>query len=692
MMYTLSEQQALIQDSFGRFFRSECSSDRFELDRPLNSREVWKSFLDLGGLGADGEWLTVVERALVMEQAGWWLARLPAIDSWLVGDSLRCSAPSECRDVLVQVAEGSLIASFVPSPIAPGRRQLVPYGKMADIVIGFTGDKLAFFERRQVEDAGGKLGQDLMAYWQFDAPSLLISTGPSARAAFEGYVRQWKTLVAAQLVGLAGRAVKTGADYASTRHAFGVPIGAFQGVSHALADAAVQAEGARLLVLEAAWAIDDGRDEAELLAPMAFIAAREAASVATRTSVHVHGGYGITTEQEIQRYFRFAKALAAPGGDPAFERATIGALLVDRGQEEALPPFGFYSSSAVKDDEDLDFSFGEAERQFRDELRAFFNEHQLVMQSGRNDFRPDTDEHSPDFHRLLGSAGFIGMSWPREYGGQEQNALRMSIFADELRRAGYWSNALGTSRLVAETLIVAGTEEQRRRFLPAIAAGEVTVALGYTEPGSGSDAAAASTRAVRDGDEWVINGQKMFTTSAHFADYVFLLARTNPSAPKTRGLTMFLVPLRSEGVEVRPIHTIGDERTNVTFYSDVRVPDELRVGRVDEGWKVMGAALKNEHNGGFGWLAARLLAAGVQWVGSALNRGDDPMVLSRLADAAIAAEVGKLLNLRVAWMRAAGEPEPRALVSCHTSNVGYRRFSLIRASCAVNCQLTFAWS
>jgi hypothetical protein len=177
--------------------------------------------------------------------------------------------------------------------------------------------------------------------------------------------------------------------------------------------------------------------------------------------------------------------------------------------------------------------------------------------------------------------------------------------------------------------------------------------LGYSEPDAGSDVAAVQTRAVRDGDEWVINGQKMFTTMAHEADYVFLLTRTNPDKPKHKGLTMFLVPMDAPGIEVTPVHTLGGERTNITFYTDVRVPDSCRVGDVDDGWSVMHAALVYERNGTNWGEPDRLVRKVAAWAAET-GALDDPLVAERLAEHATAMEVGRLLVYRAATLAAAG--------------------------------------
>jgi alkylation response protein AidB-like acyl-CoA dehydrogenase len=305
----------------------------------------------------------------------------------------------------------------------------------------------------------------------------------------------------------------------------------------------------------------------------------------------------------------------------------------------------------------MDFRLGERSDAFRDEVREFLGEH----------FGPDMVErahdtgtsHNWEFHRALGAQGWIAASWPEEYGGQDRDPMEMTALRDELRMAGVPTDGLGQTIMIARTLRAVGTEEQKQRFIPPALAGEIIFALGYTEPDSGSDVAAAKTRAVRDGDEWVIDGQKMFTTLAHEATYVFLLTRTNPEVPKHKGLTMFLVPLDAPGVEIHPVHTMGGERTNATFYSDVRVPDSLRVGEVDGGWDVMTVALTFER-GGFALSEAdRVWQQTVDWA-TATRRPDgtrvidDPLVRERLATMRMHNEVARLLALRCSYVAATG--------------------------------------
>jgi alkylation response protein AidB-like acyl-CoA dehydrogenase len=213
--------------------------------------------------------------------------------------------------------------------------------------------------------------------------------------------------------------------------------------------------------------------------------------------------------------------------------------------------------------------------------------------------------------------------------------------------------------MIAGVIRHIGTEEQKRLILPPALAGEIIIVLGFTEPESGSDVAAAQTRAVRDGDQWVINGQKMFTTNAQEADYAFMLTRTNTEVPKHKGLTTFLVPLKQPGVEIRAVRTISGERTNLTFYNDVRVDDSLRVGEVDGGWDTMAVGLTLERAGPQGGHSFRLLQAMEHWAttavdGSGRPRAEDPTVLARLGRAAAENEVATLLARRSAWVQSTG--------------------------------------
>ena len=247
----------------------------------------------------------------------------------------------------------------------------------------------------------------------------------------------------------------------------------------------------------------------------------------------------------------------------------------------------------------------------------------------------------------------------KELGGQGRDPFEMAAFSEEAALAGAPLDGLHLTMMVAQTLRHVGTEAQKRSILPRVLAGEILISLGYSEPEAGSDVAAVSTRAERRGNDWVINGQKVFTTMAHEAQYVFLLTRTDPGVPKHRGLTTFLVPLDTPGISIQPIHTLGGERTNATFYTDVVVSDDTRVGKVDGGWDVMNVALTFERAGGGGREGERVLSRFIEWARHARGPGgerrmDDPSVRAAIARSATRTEVARLLGHRATWIHANG--------------------------------------
>jgi alkylation response protein AidB-like acyl-CoA dehydrogenase len=313
----------------------------------------------------------------------------------------------------------------------------------------------------------------------------------------------------------------------------------------------------------------------------------------------------------------------------------------------------------------MDFSMIDLEpdvESFRREVEQFLDEHLTEEVIARD--RRTGNGHYPPFHEALGARGWIMPMWPVAEGGAGLDALRARILALELAwRQSMW---VSISRLITTTVALGvrawANDALRGEVLPGVARGTVLMCLGYTEPDSGSDMAAAKTRAIRDGDDWAIRGQKMFTTGAQNAHYVWLLARTDPDAPKTRGLTMFLVPLTLPGIEITPIETLGGERTNTVYLDDVRVRDHYRVGPVGQGWRVVAGALDAEHRmgriedrgigddgdqGTWQGLVHRLTDAGLRWAAAARHPDgrrviDDPLVRERLAQVALNAEVASL--------------------------------------------------
>jgi alkylation response protein AidB-like acyl-CoA dehydrogenase len=271
----------------------------------------------------------------------------------------------------------------------------------------------------------------------------------------------------------------------------------------------------------------------------------------------------------------------------------------------------------------------------------------------------------PTYRRLvaqIGRDGWYGIGWPREYGGQGRTPLEQFIFWDETYRARAPLNIISINT-IGPTIMEYGTDEQKRSFLPRILRGELHFGVGYTEPGAGTDPASLQTRAVRDGDEYVIDGQKIFTTYAHDADYIWLAARTDAEAPKHKGISIILVPTDAPGFSVTPIYTLGGERTNATYYDNVRVPVTNLVGPEHGGWRLITSQLNHERiTLACPGLADRLLDEVWAWAARmpAPDGGrmlDLPWVQLALARVYAKLEALKVLNWRSAWSITAGVPE-----------------------------------
>jgi 3-oxocholest-4-en-26-oyl-CoA dehydrogenase alpha subunit len=241
----------------------------------------------------------------------------------------------------------------------------------------------------------------------------------------------------------------------------------------------------------------------------------------------------------------------------------------------------------------MDFSavpLTEDQQAFAEEVRAFLDEH--LTDKVKAGLRERSSTYDESLYLALGAKGWLFPRWRKEDGGAGLDDVRVKILETELPP----NVMLGTTALCWPAVEKEGEPSLRDELKPGVANGTVRIAQGYTEPDGGSDIANAKTRAVRDGDEWVINGQKIFTSNAQYATHVFLITRTDPALPKHKGMTMFLVPTSSPGFERQPLPTIGDETTNVSFYSDIRLPDRYRVGEVNNGWSTLHGPLDAEHH------------------------------------------------------------------------------------------------
>ena len=319
----------------------------------------------------------------------------------------------------------------------------------------------------------------------------------------------------------------------------------------------------------------------------------------------------------------------------------------------------------------MDFEFSDAERAFAEEVEKFLDEHATpdVADVCRENMAQivDTPERRA-FMKKLAERGWLGMSWPRQYGGQEREGVYEYILNEALARRGAPQIGKGVG-IIGKTLIRHGSEKLKREFLPRIMNAEIEFAVGYSEPQAGSDAANMQLKADRVEGGWKLNGQKIWTTSAHFADWYWVGARTDPDAPKHDGISLFLVPMDHENLEVRATWTIGDERTNEVFFDDVFVPDDYLVGEPGRGFRYISEALDLERFTMFTFSPTeQRLEELVEFVQTESRDGrplrEDAHVRQRIAHLATEAEVARVMGLRfVHAARAVTDKPPTAEAS-----------------------------
>ena len=308
----------------------------------------------------------------------------------------------------------------------------------------------------------------------------------------------------------------------------------------------------------------------------------------------------------------------------------------------------------------MDLTLSPSEQEFRDEVRSW-------LEANHPGPTPEGDDAGFEFRRAwqrkLNERGWAGLSWPEQYGGSGATLFEQAIFSEEVARSGapQMANTLGLA-MGGPTVIGHGTEEQKERYLAPILSADEIWCQGFSEPESGSDLASLKTRARRNGDEWVVTGQKVWTTYAHEAKWCMLVARTDQEAPKHRGLTYFLMDMEQEGVEVRPLVQItGESEFNELFLDGARVPDSNVLGGVGNGWKVALTTLMNERSGLAFFLQVRMRQLLDQLTGEASARGllDDPVVADRLGELHLRCEVLRLTAYRgLTAIETYGQPGP----------------------------------
>ncbi len=673
----LTDEQNMLQESVARLFAAESTAERVRAAEATGYDAVlWQHLQDMGlnvmrlpeeagGLGS-----SLLDALIVAEQFGKYLVSVPLLEHLAASQTLVALAQNSAAAAaaVTEIGAGALL-SFLPRRLTD-RRTPINGAAVADYLLLADDDHVYLLNSRHfvaVENLGSGALAVLDSGVKLD--NFKIASGAEAVSRFDVACQEWRVLVAAALGGLAEQGLRMAAEYANERKAFGVPISSFQGLSHPLADAISQVEGAQLLARKAVWSLATGRDSAAADIAMAFWWAAEVSSKAMAKALRTFGGYGVSLEYDIQMYYRRAKAWPAAAGDP--QRAlldaadclwpgqrSVGQRSVGQrsvGQRSVGQRAGSVSTLLpAAGDNQQDYSLGADAAAFAEETRAFFSKY--MTPELRAHAHHSVDGFHPEFNKLAAREGMLFPHWPKQYGGREKSAYAVAAMTAVIEAEGWEHVTAPITNQVAQIVMGFGTEEAKAESLPRFASGESLACMGFTEPSCGCDVFAAKTIAQQQGNgDWLINGQKIFTTAANLADYCFLLARTNTDKPKHAGLSVFLVPMDLPGIEVHAVHTLQDERTNIVYFSDVNLPAKYLVGEVDGGLKVMASTLEMEHGSADQYRHGHVTAlhAAEQWALKA-QRDNQPLladsqVASRLARARVHLEVSTLLCYRAIW-------------------------------------------
>ncbi len=437
--------------------------------------------------------------------------------------------------------------------------------------------------------------------------------------------------------GLLAGARDLSADYVRQRTQFGRLLAEFQAVALQLADVYIASRMVSLAATEVTRRVAAGEPVTTDAAVGAYWFCARGPS-AVQTCHHLHGGMGVDVTYPLHRYFARVKDTARLLG----------------GAEATLAAVPVAEPEAVRN-----LELSEDQRAFKAEARAYFAG--LVSPEDRLEMM--SDRHGEAYHRTIrtmGADGWMGVGWPVEYGGKGLGGIEQQVFANEASRADVHLPSV-TLQTVGPTLQAFGTERQKDLFLKRILAGDVHFAIGYSEPDAGTDLASLRCSARRDGDHYVVNGQKMWTTGGHAADYLWLAVRTDPDAPKHKGISVLIVDATDPGYSWTPIITSdGSHHVNATYFNDVRVPADMLVGEENEGWRLITTQLNHERVmlGPAGRLEG-LRDLVVDWARERVDASGTPLlelpaVRDVLARTTAAFRVNELLNWQVAGSGASG--------------------------------------
>ncbi len=543
-----------------------------------------------------GEGLGLTELAVVLRAVGSNALQLPVWETLCVGALTLAAAGSDAQqqrllpgiatgDVILAAALREVGAGFPATPATTvtadrvtGRKIGVQYGESAAaFLVTATRDGhpvAGLVDPRAegvtlIESASSRGLLDGVVEHTIvldDVPIDLLPGADAARIAHDHAVAGLVVLVA----GLLSGARDLTADYIKQRSQFGRTLAEFQAVAMQIADVYIASRTIDLVADNAVWRISEGLDVADDLAVAAYWACVEAPA-AVAICHHLHGGMGVDETYPLHHHYSWLTDITRALGGPA---GTLPRVTIESAESKNL-------------------ELTAEQRALKTEVRNYFS----GLVSAEQHREMARDRHGDAYLetiKQMGTDGWMGVGWPTEYGGKGLGEVEQTIFTNEAQRADVHLPAV-TLQTVGPTLQKRGTSKQKELFLQRILAGDVHFAIGYSEPDAGTDLASLRTSARRDGDHYVVNGQKLWTTGGHQADYVWLAVRTDPDAPKHKGISILIVDTTDPGYSWTPIITVdGAHHTNATYYNDVRVPVDMLVGEENAGWKLITTQLNHE--------------------------------------------------------------------------------------------------
>jgi alkylation response protein AidB-like acyl-CoA dehydrogenase len=666
--------------------------------QPEDMQTVWKSAAGQGwtALGIDDETMGLAAALVLLQELGRASCPIPLLDAVLANAVLAASDDAPATALLKRLQTGHAAVTWVFGPHSgdadafgltiegrslTGRCAFVENTAMAThlaVVTGRPGEvALLAIDARgvSVTQTPGLNTPALAEVRLQGAPVELINS----KFALSSLAPLARLMLSARALGSAQYGLELLTDYVKVRTQFGHKIGSYQAIQHKLANCLIQVEICRLALLRAGFSSPVDRIYA------GAIASANAGAMLRQVVLELHHGFGGVSfwdEHELPRHFRRIHGDLTRLGGVQQSRRDIAGHLLSSPHGARIP----------------DLDLGDKANAFRGEVRAWLKENWDGSYPVETYELPVNHRKArQDFSRKLGAKGWLGITWPKAYGGQERSAMEHLAFEEEMAYCEAPVTFHNTAaNMMGPSFVAFGSSAQKSYFLPGIAKGEISFALGYSEPDTGSDLASIKTSAARTtGGGWVINGQKIYTSTAGFASHVWLAVRTDPTSPKHGGISVFAVPLTTPGITMQPMSGLNGHRSNVVFYDDVKVPDDALVGEENGGWKVITAALAFERVA-LAAVAARGRAYFDQlldYLGTAYRdgrpMGRDSLVRDRVGALAAEIEGARLLAVQTAQVMERGEVplHEAAMVKVYASELMERlaeaAFDLVGAGAAL---------